>query len=46
MFVHYSDIVTDSDYKTLLEGQHVEFELLKITDRPKAQKVTVVPEQL
>lgn len=38
IFVHYSQIVYDG-YKTLKEGQEVEFELLETNLGPQAQKV-------
>jgi CspA family cold shock protein len=41
IFVHYSQIVYDG-YKTLQEGQEVEFELLETELGPQAQKVVAI----
>jgi CspA family cold shock protein len=41
IFVHYSQIVYDG-YKTLHEGQEVEFELLETELGPQAQKVVTI----
>ena len=39
IFVHYSSILTDG-YKTLVEGQYVEFELVR-TDKGQQEKNVV-----
>lgn len=46
VFVHYSDISGEGDqYKTLLDGQHVEFEEVEGDQgRKKAKDVAVVPQ--
>jgi CspA family cold shock protein len=41
IFVHYSQIVYDG-YKTLQEGQEVEFELLETSQGPQAQNVVTL----
>lgn len=44
IFVHYKDIVSEgSDYKTLIDGQHVEYDEAKGDRGKKALNVTVVP---
>lgn len=44
IFVHYSDIQGDDDkFKTLLDGQHVQFEEAKGDKGTKAKSVSVVP---
>ena len=43
IFVHYSQIVFDG-YKTLQEGQQVEFELLETEQGPQAQRVIALAE--
>lgn len=40
IFVHYSDIQTDG-FKTLIDGQHVEFEIQDGVKGPKAKNVKV-----
>lgn len=46
VFVHYSDINGDDEkFKTLLDGQHVEFEEAQGDKGIKAKDVVVVPEQ-
>ncbi len=43
IFVHYSDINGESDeFKTLLDGQHVEFEEAEGDRGKKAKNVTVI----
>ena len=36
LFVHFSQIKTDSEYKSLKEGQEVEFEIQKLEDGREA----------
>ena len=44
VFVHYSDITgTDGEYKTLIDGQHVEYDETTGDRGKKAQSVVVVP---
>ena len=43
VFVHYTDINCDDSFKTLLDGQHVEFEVADGPKGPKAKNVKVVP---
>lgn len=44
VFVHYSDIMgPDGEYKTLIDGQHVEYEETKGNRGKKAKNVEVVP---
>ena len=38
-FVHYSDIVSDERYKTLVEGEAVQYELEQGEKGPKATNV-------
>ncbi len=46
VFVHYSDIQgEDEKFKTLLDGQHVEFEETQGDKGTKAKDVVVVPGQ-
>ncbi|MCF6191963.1 MAG: cold shock domain-containing protein [Candidatus Hydrothermae bacterium] len=42
VFVHYSDIVGQFGYRTLEEGQRVEFTVADTPRGPKAQEVRVV----
>jgi len=42
VFVHYSAIIEDG-YKTLKEGQQVEFEITQGPRGPQAEKVTKFP---
>lgn len=42
IFVHYSDIEGDG-FKTLIDGQHVEYEIQEGPKGPKAKNVKVVP---
>lgn len=44
VFVHYSDIQGNDNYKTLLDGQHVEYEETQGDRGKKAKNVIVVPE--
>jgi CspA family cold shock protein len=44
VFVHYSDIEgEEGEYKTLIDGQHVEYEEATGDRGKKAKNVTVVP---
>ena len=43
IFVHYGDLEGEG-FKTLLDGQHVEFEVEQGPKGPKAKSVRVVPE--
>lgn len=43
VFVHYSDIVGDDEFKTLFDGQNVEYEEATGDKGTKAKDVTVVP---
>ena len=44
VFVHYSDIAGENtEYKTLIDGQHVEYEEAKGDRGKKALNVTIVP---
>ncbi len=43
VFVHYSDIVGDDEFKTLFDGQNVEYEEASGDKGTKAKDVTVVP---
>ncbi len=43
VFVHYSDIDSSETFRTLLDGQHVEFETQDGPKGPKAKNVKVVP---
>lgn len=43
IFVHYSDIVGEETFKTLIDGQNVEFEVEEGAKGPKAKTVVVVP---
>ena len=43
IFVHYSDISGEEGFKTLLDGQNVEFDIQEGTKGPKAKNVAVVP---
>lgn len=45
VFVHYSDIIGDEDFKSLFDGQHVEYEEADGNKGTKAKNVTVVPQQ-
>ena len=42
LFVHHSEIQSDG-FRTLAEGQAVEFEVIQDTKGPKATKVTIKP---
>ncbi len=42
VFVHFSDIVDQHGYKTLNEGQQVEFRVENTPRGPKAQDVRVI----
>lgn len=42
VFVHFSDITGQMGYRTLEEGQRVEFEVANTPRGPKAQNVRVV----
>lgn len=42
IFVHYSDIDGDG-FKTLIDGQHVEYEVQDGNKGPKAKNVRVAP---
>lgn len=39
VFVHYSAIIDKHDHKTLIQGEHVEFELVKTDQGYKAKNV-------
>lgn len=39
IFVHYSDIITDDDFKRLDQGDNVEFEKIDAPRGPQAIKV-------
>lgn len=43
IFVHYTSIGGTDSFKTLLDGQHVQFEVSNGSQGPKAQNVIVVP---
>ena len=43
-FVHYSAIQGGSEFKTLTEGEHVEFEIVQGEKGPAAENVTKVEE--
>lgn len=46
VFVHYSDITgDDGEYKTLIDGQHVEYEESSGDRGQKAKNVIVVPKE-
>jgi len=46
VFVHYSDITgEEGEYKTLIDGQHVEFEESSGDRGKKAKNVVVVPKE-
>jgi len=45
VFVHYSDIIGDEDFKSLFDGQNVEYEEVDGNKGTKAKDVTVVPQQ-
>ena len=42
VFVHYTDIETDETFKTLLDGQNVEYEESSGDRGPKAKSVRIV----
>ncbi len=44
VFVHYSSIVADTQYKSLKEHDLVEFNLIQAEKGPQAQEVTIVKE--
>ncbi|MCY0924273.1 MULTISPECIES: cold-shock protein [unclassified Streptomyces] len=45
VFVHYTAIITtvEGGYRTLAEGQRVEFEIVQAGKGPQAENVSVVP---
>jgi CspA family cold shock protein len=43
-FVHYSAITTDSTFKTLAEGDHVEFDIVQGEKGPAAENVVRLEE--
>lgn len=43
VFVHYTDIVGDDDFKILFDGQNVEYEEASGNRGRKAKNVVVVP---
>lgn len=43
VFVHYSDILGEEDFKTLFDGQNVEYEEVSSDKGTKAKNVVVVP---
>ncbi len=43
VFVHYSDIVGEEEFKTLFDGQNVEYEEASGDKGTKAKDVTVTP---
>ncbi|MDO5047863.1 MAG: cold shock domain-containing protein [Anaerococcus sp.] len=45
IFVHYSDIISDKSYKTLLKGQRVEFIKTQGPRGPIAREVQVIEDQ-
>ena len=42
VFVHYSDIIGDNTFKTLLDNQHVEYEEAEGDRGTKAKNVAVI----
>ncbi len=44
IFVHYSDIIADDNFKVLLDGQNVEYDSEDGPRGLKAKNVKVVPE--
>lgn len=44
IFVHYTNIFSNNDHKTLIKGEIVEFELVKTKDGYKAKNVVSVKE--
>lgn len=42
LFVHYSDIDTDDEFKKLFAGQKVEFEIKDAPRGPQAIKVKII----
>lgn len=44
VFVHYSDIQGEEEFKTLFDGQNVEYEEVSGDKGVKAQNVVVVPQ--
>lgn len=45
VFVHYSDIEGEEDFKTLFDGQNVEYEEVSSDKGTKAKNVKVVPQE-
>lgn len=43
VFVHYTDIECEDSFKTLLDGQHVEYDEVPGDRGPKAKNVKIVP---
>lgn len=43
VFVHFSDINATDEFKTLLDGQNVEYEEIDTGKGIKAKNITVVP---
>jgi cold shock protein len=44
VFAHYSEIVSDTDYASLREGQKVQFNVTDGQKGPQAVKITALPE--
>lgn len=45
VFIHYSDIIGEDDFKSLFDGQQVEYEEVEGDKGTKAKNVTVVPQE-
>jgi CspA family cold shock protein len=45
VFVHYSDIIGEDEFKTLIDGQNVEYEEASGDKGTKAKDVIVVPKE-
>jgi len=45
VFVHYSDIEGDEEFKTLFDGQNVEYEQVDSDKGIKAKNVVVAPKE-
>lgn len=42
VFAHFSAIISDSSFKTLMEGQQVEFDVIQGQKGPQAENICVV----